>query len=449
MDTIAAISTPLGEGGIGIVRISGESALEIADRVFRGRTKLSSAQTHTVNHGKIIDPRTKDEVDEVLAVVMRKPQTYTREDMVEIDTHGGTAALSRVLEVVLHSGARHAEPGEFTRRAFLSGRIDLAQAEAVLDVVAAKTDKALSVAISQLDGKLSGQVNDIKEHVVDLLTLLEASIDFPEDVDEPSKSEMGRSLSHLSQEIDELLKAGESGKLIREGATIPIVGRTNVGKSSLFNALLSEERAIVTPHHGTTRDTVEAWVNVNGIPAKLVDTAGLRKISHPVEREGVKRTRKAIDEATLTLFVVDQSEGMQKEDEKILRSLGKKKIIGLLNKCDLVRDDGKELQSHEFDFPTLSISALRGDNMDSVFPAISELVSTDNSVPVVSKARHIDALRRAGEAVTRAQNGLKELTSELIAYELKEAISALGEITGEVTTEAVLDRIFSEFCLGK
>ena len=481
MDTITAIATPLGEGGIGVVRISGPNALRIADKVFKGKTKPSKASTHTIHYGKIIDSDTKTTLDEVLLLVMRKPNTYTREDMIEINAHGGTVGLKRILELILRNGARLAEPGEFTMRAFLSGRIDLAQAEAVLDIVQAKTDKSLSLALSQLNGELSSKIKEIKEKLVEINAHLEAEIDFPEYFD---VEEQDINLKEVTKGIIELLKSGESGKLVREGATVPIIGRTNVGKSSLFNALISQNRAIVTPYPGTTRDTIEEWINLDGIPVKLVDTAGwseaeiptrrgIRKARNPIEKEGVQRTQKAIEEAFAVLFVFDQSDGLLEEDIKLLGEVKGKivgarcsvplhkavRIIGVLNKCDLKPAPINWHNELSKNSPTpqlnklISVSALKGDNIDSILPAISELISSNNTPPLVMRTRHLDSLRKANIAIERAISlvgaGFKPALPELISYEIREAINALGEITGEVTSEDILTRIFSEFCIGK
>lgn len=456
MDTIAAIATPLGEGGIGVVRISGDKALKIADRIFKGKTKPSKAKTHTIHYGKIIDPKTKKELDEVLLMVMRKPNTYTTEDMVEINTHGGIMPMKKILELVLQNGARLAEPGEFTKRAFLAGRIDLTQAEAVLDIVQAKTDKSLELALSQLDGKLSTHIQEIKDRLIEIETKLELSIDFPEEeVGKLNMKDIKRLTQKVNQQIIELLESGKSGKLVREGASFPIVGRTNVGKTSLFNALIGEERAIVTPYPGTTRDVIESWLNIDGIPIKLVDTAGVRDSDNPIEQEGVLRTRKAIKEAFGIIFVCDQSEGILQEDIELLGSVRKeseqvgkaeKRIIGVLNKNDLP----PAKSGWNFEFPVISVSALKGDNIDLILPAIGKIVAWDNKPPLVTRERHLDALRRANISVERAKAGIENnLTPELIAYEIKEALNIIGEITGEVTSEDILNRIFSEFCIGK
>ncbi|MCK4353132.1 tRNA uridine-5-carboxymethylaminomethyl(34) synthesis GTPase MnmE [candidate division WOR-3 bacterium] len=472
-DTITAISTPLGEGGIGIVRISGKKTLKIADHIFKGKLKPSQAKTHTIHYGKIIDPSDKKEIDEVLLMLMRKPHTYTCEDMVEINTHGGVMVLKKILELVTQNGARLAEPGEFTKRAFLSGRIDLAQAEAVLDIVKAKTDKSLSLALSQLDGKLSAKIKALKSRLIKTLTKLELSIDFPEEnIEELDKIEIKKITHKVNYEISNLLKSGESGKIIREGASFPIVGRTNVGKSSLFNALLSENKAIVTKYPGTTRDVIEGWLSIDGIPVKLVDTAGVKDTDNPIEKESILKTRKAIKEAFGILFVVDKSVGILKEDIELINyvkdSAGVhpphkgKKIIGLLNKCDLPpappeanvplaqKADWNKVVAEPFKVRSLiSVSALRGDNINLILSLIAKSVSSNNRPPLITRERHLNALRRAKICTERAEKEIKNLTPELIAYEIKSALNTLGEITGEVTSEDILDRIFSQFCIGK
>ncbi len=458
MDTISAIATPLGEGGIGIVRISGPNALYIADKIFKGKVKSSQVPSHTVHYGKIIDPDTKIVIDEVLLLVMRKPNTYTRENMIEINAHGGYIGLKQILELILKNGARLAESGEFTKCAFLSGRIDLAQAEAVLDIVQAKTDKSLSLAVLQLNGELSNEIQKIKENLIEISARLEASIDFPEDVEEPDIN-----LKEVTEKITKLLKSGETGKLVREGITVAIVGKTNVGKSSLFNILVSQNRAIVTPYPGTTRDTIESWINLDGIPVKLVDTAGIRESKNPIEKEGIQRTQEITKEAFAVLFVFDKSEGIQKEDLELLEDVKDKleqngnpdsinRIIGILNKCDLSCSKDK-VKLHPYNFPLISVSALKKINVDSILPAISKLISLNNVPPLVMRIRHLDALRRANESIDRATSLVEAVRKpslpELISYEIKEAINALGEITGEVTSEDILNRIFSEFCVGK
>ncbi|HID94297.1 MAG TPA: tRNA uridine-5-carboxymethylaminomethyl(34) synthesis GTPase MnmE [bacterium (Candidatus Stahlbacteria)] len=448
VDTIAAISTPLGEGGIGIVRISGEDSLRIADRIFKGKVTPSKVPTHAVHYGKIIDPNTQTEIDEVLLIVMRKPHTYTTEDVVEINTHGGIAVLKRILQIVLDNGARLAERGEFTKRAFLGGRLDLSQAEAVIDIIRAKTEEGLSLAYSQLQGRLSHELNEIKDTLVNALTLLELSIDFPEeDVEEPDPEEIKSRLAEAKNKIISLIHAGERGKIVREGVSFAITGRTNVGKSSLFNALLLEDRAIVTPYPGTTRDIIEGWIDINGIPIKLIDTAGIRDSDNPIEQLGVERTRKAIKESHGILFVLDKSTGVMDEDLEILEHLKGQKIIGVLNKSDLGgREDG-----WNFDFPLISVSALKHTNIDKLTNLMKDVVvPSDYESPILARERHIEALKGAAISVNKAYDGItNNQLPELISYEIKEALNSLGKITGETTPEDVLDKIFNEFCIGK
>jgi tRNA modification GTPase len=448
VDTIAAISTPLGEGGIGIVRISGEDSLKIADCIFQGKVTPSKASTHTVHYGKVIEPNTQTEIDEVLLTVMREPHTYTTEDVVEINTHGGIAVLKKILQIVLDNGARLAERGEFTKRAFLGGKIDLSQAEAVIDIIKAKTEESLSLAYSQLQGRLSDEVKEIKDTLVNALTLLELSIDFPEqDVEEPNPEQIKSYLDKAKTKLISLIRAGERGKIVREGVSFAITGRTNVGKSSLFNALLLEDRAIVTPYPGTTRDVIEGWIDINGIPIKIIDTAGIRDSDNPIEQLGVERTRRAIKESHGILFVLDKSTGVMDEDLEVLEHLKGKKIIGVLNKSDLGgREDG-----WNFDFPLISVSALEHTNLDKLADLVKDVViPSDYESPILARERHIETIKEAAISVNRAYDGIvsKQLL-ELISYEIKEALNSLGKITGETTPEDVLDKIFSEFCIGK
>jgi tRNA modification GTPase len=444
MDTIVAISTPPGEGGIGIVRISGDNAFHVADHIFKGKKIPSEAETHTILYGKVVDPETRGEVDEVLLSCMRAPHTYTKEDTVEISCHGGQVVLKKVLECALRSGARLAENGEFTKRAFLSGRIDLSQAEAVIDIIRAKTDKGLSLALSQLQGELSKRINDIKTDITRAKTLLEVSIDFPEEDIEMNREEIRKWIMSGIEKISSLLQAGRMGKLLRDGVKVAIVGRTNVGKSSLFNALLLQDRAIVTPYPGTTRDTIEGYINVKGIPVEIVDTAGMGETDDPVEREGVLRTRKAIRDSSFVLLLFDRSTGVVKEDLEIMKWLRNKKIIGVFNKSDLGgKEDGKR-----FNFPVISTSATRGDNINKLIDLMAYQTGfgIDNGNPLVSRERHIDSLRNAKESLERTLNGG---TPEIISYEVGRALYFLSQITGEVTSEDILNKIFSEFCIGK
>jgi len=447
-DTIAAIATPLGESAIGIVRLTGKDAFKVVDKIFRGKTKLMDAPTHTIHYGKIVDPATDKVVDEVLVMVMRAPHTYTREDMVEINAHGGQAPLRKILELLLKHGARLAQPGEFTQRAVLHGRIDLTQAQAVLEIVRAKTEEALYEAVAQLEGKLSTRMDELKDKLVDILTQLEFVIDFPDDADDTLVAGMYERLCNIRDSIATLLEAAQRGKLLREGMELAIIGRPNVGKSSVFNALLEEERAIVTPYPGTTRDLLEGWIDVKGVPVKLVDTAGIRETSDPVEQIGVERARRAVMRAWGIIYVFDQSEGILDEDIDTIKRLPNKLIIGVLNKNDLPsKVDGKALKG--FNFPIVSVSALKHRNISELVSTIANSLDMQPSTYVMLHEYQVEALREAHAALTRICEGWHELTLDLVAYEVRCAINALGKITGEVTSEDIFDRIFASFCVGK
>lgn len=335
-DTIAAISTPIGEGGISIIRISGEQALEVASRVYHGRN-LNQVASHTINYGRIIDPDTDKEVDEVMVSVMLAPKTYTREDVIEINCHGGLVATNKILQLVLSNGARMAEPGEFTKRAFLNGRIDLSQAEAVMDLIRAKTDRSMKVALNQLDGDLSRLIKSLRQDILDVLAQVEVNIDYPEydAVETMTTKLLQEKATELQQQIGQLLSTAKQGKVLREGLATAIIGRPNVGKSSLLNRLLHEDKAIVTNIAGTTRDVIEEYVNVNGVPLKLIDTAGIRQTTDQIEKLGVERSRKAIGTADLVLLLLDSSEPLTKEDRELLNDTADTKRIIILNKTDL------------------------------------------------------------------------------------------------------------------
>jgi len=455
-DTIAAISTPLGEGGIGIVRLSGPRAVEIAGAVFRARSGEPASTFpprrarlgHIVNRGEILD--------EVLLTVMRAPATYTREDVVEISGHGGSVALQAVLDLVLRRGARLAGPGEFTRRAFLSGRIDLAQAEAVVDLVRGRTDEAARAALRQLGGELSTEVEQIHEALFDLLVRVEADIDFPEEeVDALPAGELEARATTVREEIDRLLATSRRGMMLREGIKAVIVGRPNVGKSSLMNALLRRDRVIVTPVPGTTRDAVSEAVNIEGIPVVLYDTAGIRDPEDEVEEEGVRVSRRHLEEADMVLLVLDRSEPLDEEDRAIAALSGERAVVAALNKSDLparlTADDATSLVTGA---PRVNVSATQGTGIELLEGAIVEAVhgkrldGTEGAI--VTRARHRDALVRAGKALEQAADAAREgLAPEFVSVDLRQALDALGEITGRTAPEEILDRIFSEFCIGK
>lgn len=458
-DTIAAISTPIGEGGIGIVRMSGSEALTILQRIFaRGkRAHLPLATCHLkpyhLHYGHIIESETGEVVDEVLVSYMPAPRTYTREDIVEINCHGGIVPLRRILELCLRGGARLASPGEFTLRAFLNGRIDLAQAEAVLDIVRAKTEASLRVAVDQLDGHLSGEVHRIRGQLVDTLAHLEASIDFPED--EIPERDIASDLEKARGLLEGLLAHADRGIVYRQGIRTAIVGKPNVGKSSLLNALLRTSRAIVAPIPGTTRDTLEETLNLQGVPLVLVDTAGIVAETEDVlERLSIERSRRALAQADLALLVVDGSEPLGEADCEIARLVGDRTAILVINKIDLPQ----ALDSKSPDFlsgaPSVRISALTGEGLEELEQAIVETVFSGRVLAsdalLVSNPRHKDALQRALDHLMAADEAhRRDMPADFIAIDLTAAISALGEITGETVTEDLLEAIFSNFCVGK
>lgn len=453
MDTIAAISTPPGEGGIGIVRVSGPSALHIAKRVFRGRRE-GELKSHRLYHGEILDPDGGEVVDEVLLAFFRAPRSYTGEDTIEIYGHGGTLVLTRILDAVCRSGARLAEPGEFTKRAFLNGRLDLSQAEAVIDVIRAKTDLSLSIARDQLRGRLSKEINRIKDGLSDLLAHVEAELDFPEeeDVGELSQETLLSAVSEAKRGIDSLLSTYREGRALREGLKVVIAGRPNAGKSSLLNALLREERAIVTPTPGTTRDVIEEVINIKGIPVRLMDTAGLRDTVEEVESIGIRLARERLEAADLVLYVVDGG-GDVRGDLPILEGINREMIV-VVNKRDLLdRERLEEVEGVFSSYRHVSVSALYGDGMDLLEEAIYRHVVRGPGLEaeaVITKERHKVCLEEAMASLLRCEEVIsRALPKELFATELRIALDRLGRITGEVTTEDILDRIFSQFCVGK
>lgn len=455
-DTIAAISTPLGVGGIGIVRLSGPQTRDILEKVFRRRRGKGPLLSHRFYLGEIIRPRDAKVIDEVLASFMEKPRTYTREDVAEIQAHSGVLVLQEILDAVLQSGARLAEPGEFTKRAFLNGRIDLTQAEAVIDLIQSKTRRSLEMANLQREGRLGMEIRRIREDLLNLLALLEAGIDFPEDeVPELSGDEVSRRLLNAREKLDSLLRTYDRGRIYREGISAVIIGRPNVGKSSLLNALLREDRAIVTPIPGTTRDVIEEVVNVRGIPLKIMDTAGLRHARDQVEVEGVRRTRDRLALADLVIWVVDGSEPISPQDLDILPEVQPRKTVVALNKNDLPRRlDPVDLGEHLPGAPLIPVSALYHSGIDRLEEAIRDLVlngGQDSSAEVLlSNLRHKQALENAREGLEQALEASQaNLSAEFISLDLGRALQALGEIVGETTSEDILNRIFSQFCIGK
>jgi tRNA modification GTPase len=456
-ETIAAISTPFGVSGIGIVRISGSLSEPIAKKIFKPKKDPSYFISHHFHYGEIVDSQNGNPIDEVLIVLMKSPRTYTREDIVEIHCHGGYFILQKVLELVLREGARMAHPGEFTKRAFLNGRIDLTQAEAVIDLISAKTMASLEIAHQQLRGMLYKHLTFLKEGLVEWLALIEAHIDFPEEEIEPiSLNEMKHSLEGMAEKMEEWIASYEEGKIFREGISCAIVGKTNVGKSSLLNVLLKEDRAIVTPIPGTTRDVIEEVLNINGIPVRLIDTAGLRKAMDTIEQEGVRRAKQRVADSDFVLLMVDGSRSLDADDLEIFEEIkGKKKVV-IINKNDLpIKISLEEVKERFLEDPIVSISALRNEGIDGLKEAIyNSLIHRDvRPSPehlIVANMRHKTALFQVKENLLNAVKGLEEGTTlEFIAFDIRSALEALGEVVGETTTEEVLNRIFEQFCIGK
>jgi tRNA modification GTPase len=459
-DTIAAISTPLGEGGIGIIRLSGKNSIEIAEKIFSSPKKrtLQKMKSSSVIYGHIHNPSTDEKIDEVLVTVMRSPHSYTKEDVVEINCHGGMSTLKKTFELVLRQGARLADPGEFTRRAFINGRIDLSQAEAILDLIRSKTDESRRIALEQLDGGLSEKITALRDRLMGICVNIEAYIDFPEDeIETASKQDLFSSMKDIGRDIETLLKTYDEAKFFREGLSTAIVGRPNVGKSSLLNALLQKDRAIVTDIPGTTRDVIEEYLNIKGLPLRIMDTAGIRDVKDIAEKEGVRRSLRSIENADLVIAIFDQSELLRHEDFEVMERIKNKTLIAVLNKCDLPAAFSQESFSSFILCPTspiLNISATNGDGLEELKEAIFNSCLKDwkeeREGVVVTNLRHKTSIENALESLHRASQTLIENQPvEIIAIELRHSLDKLGEIVGAVTTEDILDRIFSDFCIGK
>jgi len=446
-DTIAAIATPPGEAGIAVLRISGSSAFRIADQIFLSSHRPSQSPTHTIHYGKIINPQTKEIIDTVLVSVFRAPKSYTGEDMVEISCHGGTLVAETILKLLLEQGARLAEPGEFTKRAVLLGKMDIAQAEAVLDLVCAKTEKARRSAIAQLVGALSKVIDEVSDELKDILSQTENALEFEEDERMNPVEKIKAKLRKIEQKIKKIIKKGETERFLREGATVVIVGKPNVGKSSIFNRLLGRERAIVTEIPGTTRDCIEERTIVAGIPVRLVDTAGLRPTKNKIETLGVNKTYDYLTEADLVLLIFDNSKPLSAEDKEVLSASEGKRRLLILNKIDLKRKFDLNFLNRLNGKKIIKTSARYNQGINELRTALAnQFRSNDEDGYFITNRRHIEALKRAQNALNQAQ---KESYLETIAYEIKTALDALGEITGKVTNEEILNRIFAQFCIGK
>ncbi|EYE88645.1 tRNA modification GTPase [Fervidicella metallireducens AeB] len=456
-DTIAAISTAIGEGGIGIVRMTGEDSLNILNKVFRSykNKDTMNMKSYTLRYGHIVNPETDEIIDEVIVSYMKAPNTYTREDVVEINCHGGMVAVKRILATLLNNGARLAEPGEFTKRAFLNGRIDLSQAEAVIDLIRAKTDESMKIALEQTKGKLSTKIKHLMDKLLKMLAHIEAAVDFPEDdiEDVVSKSVINDG-KEIVTEIEGLIKNAETGKLLREGLNTAIVGKPNVGKSSLLNALLEEARAIVTDIPGTTRDVIEEYINIKGIPVKIVDTAGIRKTEDLVEKIGVEKSKEYIDIADLIIFMLDGSRELDNEDKEIIKMLENKRVIVVINKSDLpMVIDMDYIKNNLINHPIIYTSVNTEEGVEQIEDKIVELFfKGDVTVKdvYITNVRHKDILTKALESINK---GIETLSSgfpiDCASIDLKDAYLKLGEITGDTVADDIIDKIFTEFCIGK
>ncbi|MCT7757171.1 MAG: tRNA uridine-5-carboxymethylaminomethyl(34) synthesis GTPase MnmE [Lactobacillus iners] len=453
-DTIAAIATPIGEGGISIIRVSGENALEIVNKIFRG-ANLNKVASHTIHYGHIIDYANKDVVDEVLVTVMLAPKTFTRENTVEVSCHGGLLVTQKILQLILDNGARMATPGEFTKRAFINGRIDLTQAESIMDIIEAKTDRARQVAMKQLEGGLLFEIRKLRQELLNTMAHEEVNIDYPEyDMDDVTSKEMYDKAQQVIKEIDKLLATAQEGKVVRSGLATAIVGRPNVGKSSLLNYLSKEEKAIVTNIAGTTRDTLEEYVSLKGILLKLIDTAGIRQTDDIVEKIGVERSKRAITESDLVLLLINSSEELTEEDQKLLELTQDKKRIVILNKADQVAKITKKDIQKITDSPIVTISVLKKKNMIGLEEAIKSLflqgITDSKSEVMVTNQRQNDLLRKAKQSLIEAIEAINDnMPLDLVQIDLKEAWDSLGEITGDTAPDELITQLFSKFCLGK
>jgi len=481
-DTIAAIATPVAEGGIGIIRISGDEALSILEKVFvpvRKHKKVEVSACEDDREKKLFLPEATSEtiglpienrrlsygfindeegqtIDEVLCVYMKAPYTYTTEDVVEINCHGSVVALKKTLDLVLRSGARLAEPGEFTKRAFLNGRLDLSQAEAVIDLIKAKTDRSFDAAMSQLSGSFSNKIRDIRSMLMDVLVNVTVNIEYPdEDIEEITYSQLSESLTEIGDEIEKLIAGAHTGKIIKDGLRVAIIGKPNVGKSSLMNSLLKESRAIVTEIPGTTRDTIEEVMSIKNIPVVLTDTAGIRETDDEIEKIGIERSKLAANNADLVIFMVDGSAALSDEDKEIMEVLGERKLIAVINK----RDKGSVISAEEVlaSIPNAEIveaAISEGIGLSDIEDKVEALVYDGGVRPgesvLVTNARHEDILRRANVFVSDAKSGVERLEAlDIIEIDISEAYALLGEILGETVSDDIINEVFSRFCLGK
>jgi tRNA modification GTPase len=456
-DTIAAIATPPGEGAVGIIRISGPEALGLAKKTFRSSTgrPFSNFSPRTLHHGRLVHPETEENLDECLLAVMPGPHSYTGEDVVEVQGHGGPVSLRAILSLLVDLGARPAEPGEFTRRAFLNGRMDLIQAEAVADIISARSEAGLRAALGQMSGRLSRELEAVWKELIGVSAQLEAAIDFPdEDLEIQTSAHLLERAGAARDRLDSLLKSFQTGKAVREGTPVAIVGKPNVGKSSLLNLLLRDDRALTSPFPGTTRDTIEETAAIGGIPFRFIDTAGLRKAKDPVEQAGIERARRMVESASLILMVVDASAPLTGEDREILHEMTGRGVIGVLNKIDLATGAALAEAGRLFgEGRTVRLSALQGDGLEALEAAMVEIAlggGLANEELMLTRERHRERVKAAVDSVSSGIEAMENrLSPELVSLEFSEALAALAGLLGKEFTEDLLDNIFSEFCIGK
>ena len=460
METIAAISTAIGNGGIGIIRMSGKESFKILEKIFKNskgeKLDLNKIKGYTIQYGTIVDSKTNEKIDEVLVSFFKNPKSYTREDMCEINSHGGMIIEKQILEQCLKNGAILAEPGEFTKRAFLNGRIDLSQAESIMDLINSKTEKESKASINQLQGDLSNKINEIRHDLLDIMADIEASIDYPEyDIEEVTNSKALGILNNTKNKLERLKDTFRSGKILKEGIKTAIIGRPNAGKSSLLNKILKEERAIVSEIEGTTRDTIEEFITIKGIPLKIIDTAGIRKTSDKIEEIGVKKALDIAKDAELVLVILDNSKNLTEEDKEILKLAESKNSIILLNKVDLKEnnlENSEELK--KLNKRIIKISAKNGNGIEELYNEIENLfqiknLETDGEI-IITNIRHKNQIEYAINNINEAINAVKNnLPIDIISISIKQTLEDLGKITGENVSEDIINEIFSKFCLGK
>ena len=456
MSTIAAISTAPGVGGIGIIRLSGEETFNIIEKIFVPKNKSKEIKGYTFKYGNIINPKTNEILDEVLVSYFIKPRSYTMENMCEINSHGGNIVMQNILEVCLENGAELAEPGEFTKRAFLNGRIDLSQAESIIDIINSKTKKESKASLKQLEGFLSKKIKSIRKKIMDVMVDIEANIDYPEyDIEEVTEKKVENMLKSIEKELMSLKNTFDNGKIIKDGINVAIVGKPNAGKSSLLNALLKEERAIVSQYKGTTRDSIEELMNIDGIPIKIIDTAGIREASDEVEKIGIERAKEIADNADLLIDIFDISANIDEEDIEIIDLIKDKKAIIVLNKIDLIQDNiNVDSRISNLNKKIIKISALNKDGVEKISETIVEMfkineINLDDGI-IVTNTRHKNLINKAINSTENAQISLEnKMPMDIVAIEIKNVLEDLGEITGEDVSENIINEIFAKFCLGK